>query len=417
MNSINKNFAAFAAVLAGALAVSCNRTDESQRQFSNAVYLDVAAYHQAQNATFKKTLVEMDKEVVVTLAYPSEEDVDVSLAVEPSLTASYNRSAGTDYAPLAESHWSLSAGKVTIAAGKTISEPVTLHFSGLSELETDVPYVCPLTITEADIVPLESSRTAYYIVKKSSAITCAASLKGNWLEFPTLDTYGPHSIPWNGLHAVTYECLVRFDSFNKHENINSVMGVEQYLLLRIGDAFFSRQQIQFDGSGVGFGKFPLSNERKNLSAGTWYHLAATCDQATGEVCIYVNGKLQSYSDTYVSSQDINLAMRALFDSGDAQYQTFHNAYQFFVGKSYDDTRDADADFAEVRVWSVARSRQELIDNMYAVDPATPGLIGYWKCNEESGDVVHDSSPLGNDAVAHTSLVWASDIEIPQDLAQ
>lgn len=51
------------------------------------------------------------------------------------------------------------------------------------------------------------------------------------------------------------------------------MGVEQYLLLRIGDTNFERQQLQFDGSGAGssFGKIPGRDATKNLDKGRWYH--------------------------------------------------------------------------------------------------------------------------------------------------
>ena len=73
------------------------------------------------------------------------------------------------------------------------------------------------------------------------------------------------------------------------------MGVEQYLLMRIGDVNFERQQIQFDGSGGGssFGKFPASDATKKLYEGQWYHVACTYDQATRTVRVYVNGKIQS----------------------------------------------------------------------------------------------------------------------------
>lgn len=413
MNSINR--ISLVPILLVLLLAACNRTDEDSRMFDNVAYLDVAAYEATQNATFKKTLTQMDETVSVNLAYPSDSDTEVELAIDPSLVEEYNHKFGTTYESLPGEHFSLSTDKVSIAAGRVASETFTLHFSGLDALEIDKPYLCPLTIVSSSVKPLSASRTAYYVLKKSSALTSAINLSGNWIEFPTLDTWGANSEPWNGLHAVTYECLVRFNGFSVHNDINSVMGVEQYLLLRIGDASFTRDQIQFDGSGVGFGKFPAKSSNKSLSSGVWYHLAVTCDQATGEVCIYVNGELQSYEASYVSSQNINLAMRALYDSGNSAYENFNDAYQFFIGRSYDDTRDSEADFAEVRVWSVARSQQEINENMYSVDPSTPGLIGYWKCDEDEGNIIHDSSPLGNDGVSHTTLVWPSDIEIPLDL--
>ena len=68
--------------------------------------------------------------------------------------------------------------------------------------------------------------------------------------------------------------------------------------------------------------------------------------------------------------------------------------------------------AEVRVWSVARTPQQIWDNMYEVDPQSEGLIGYWKCNEDVGNILIDATGNGNDGVAAFNMVWPNDIEIP-----
>ena len=204
------------------------------------------------------------------------------------------------------------------------------------------------------------------------------------------------------------------------------MGVENYLLLRIGDASFPRQQLQFDGTGdaaatPGFGKFPKKDETKLLNAGEWYHVAATYSYATREVCIYVNGQLQSRGTDLgnPASTPFNLAGRAFYDlylqnpSQYEQYKGWGNFRQFFLGKSYDDTRQLNGDITEVRVWNVARTEQEIWENMYDVDPQTPGLIGYWKFDEGEGNVIHDWTGNGNDGVAEFDLEWPSGIEVPQ----
>ena len=276
------------------------------------------------------------------------------------------------------------------------------------------------------VAKLHSSATAYYLVKRSSAITSAASLRDNWINFPTLDKASEGSMLFNNLTAVTYEAIIRVDDFSKHSEISTIMGVENYLLLRIGDASFPRQQIQFDGSGdaaqtPGFGKFPKKDETKLLNPGEWYHIAATYSYATREVCIYVNGKLQSRGTDLGNSAStpFNLAGRAFYDLylQDSEtykdYKDWGNFRQFFLGKSYDDSRQLNGDITEVRVWSVARSEQEIWDNMYDVDPKTPGLIGYWKFDEGEGNVIKDWTGNGNDAVAEKDLDWPNGIEVPQ----
>ena len=284
-----------------------------------------------------------------------------------------------------------------------------------------------MTISQASgIALLQSSATAYYVVKRSSAITSAASLRDNWINFPTLDKASEGSMLFNNLTAVTYEAIIRVDDFSKHSEISTVMGVENYLLLRIGDASFPRQQLQFDGSGdsaqtPGFGKFPKKDESKLLNAGEWYHIAATYDYATRKVCIYVNGKLQSEGSDLgnAAATPFNLAGRAFYDLYQQdpvtyeQYKGWGGFRQFFLGKSYDDSRQLNGDITEVRVWSVARTADEIWENMYDVDPHTTGLIGYWKFDEGQGNVIRDWTGNGNDGVAENDLEWPEGIEVPQ----
>ena len=415
--------------------ISCKDDEyDNKSPFDNVVYLDVAENSDTQITTFKKTLTELKKEFSVVLSYPASQDVRVNVEVEPSLIDVYNARHNTSWRMLDSRYYTLSADKITIPAGKTISDQLNLELKDLDgstggeELPIDETYLVPITIShvEGGVSTLRSSATAYYLVKRSSAITSAASLRDNWINFPTLDKASEGSMLFNNLTAVTYEAIIRVDDFSKHSEISTIMGVENYLLLRIGDASFPRQQLQFDGSGdsaqtPGFGKFPKKDEAKLLNAGEWYHIAATYSYATREVCLYVNGKLQSKGSDLgnAASTPFNLAGRALYDlylqdpETYKDYKDWGNFRQFFLGKSYDDSRQLNGDITEVRVWNVARNEQEIWDNMYDVDPQTPGLIGYWKFDEGAGNVIKDWTGNGNDAVAEKDLEWPEGIEVPQ----
>ena len=268
---------------------------------------------------------------------------------------------------------------------------------------------------------MAGSSVAYYLVKRSSAITTAAQLTDNWINFPLLDQPGEIADVYNNLTAVTYEALVYIDKFDLTNsfgecNISTVMGVEQYLLLRIGDANFERQQLQFDGSGNGsqFGKLPSkSDPAKKLDSGVWYHVACTYDQATRTARIYVNGELtDEVKDTGVTGSGdenrITLAMQAL---------GMEEAYRFCIGWSYNDYRPLQGKIAEARVWRVARTQEEIWTNMYRLPDYEaenyPDLIGYWKFDEGEGNIIHDCSMYGNDGEAENDIVWPSGIEIPE----
>lgn len=431
-------------VLLGALT-ACERYDADDHKFGNVVYLNVSQTSPVQLATFSNNRPTYDCTLQAALTYPAGQDVRVSLEVDPSLVADYNARYGTAWPMLDEKYYTLSAAETTIAAGRTVSDPVTLQLRELmgegeeqaGALPLDETYLVPVRISGASMDVLEGSDVAYYVVKRSSAITVAAQLgEGNWINFPTLDKYGTNSSAWNGLTAMTYEALIYIDEFATTDaeglpvSISSVMGVEQYLLLRIGDTNFERQQLQFDGSGSGsqFGKFPGKDATKNLEAGRWYHVACTYDQMTQTVRIYVDGQLQSEESgvgiaTQSEDNRINLAMRALYDyylnnpteDNEKKYGGFVDAYQFFIGKSYDEKRPLNGKIAEARVWSVARTPEQIWENMYNVEnPADdPTLLGYWKFNEGAGNTVRDYSMYGNDGVAESDITWPAGIEIPK----
>ena len=431
-------------VLLGALT-ACERYDADDHKFGNVVYLNVSQTSPVQLATFSNNRATYDCTLQAALTYPAAQDVQVSLAVDPSLVAAYNARYGTAWPMLDEKYYTLSAPETTIAAGRTVSDVVTLQLRGLmgegeeqtGALPLDETFLVPVRISGASMDVLRGSDVAYYVVKRSSAITVAAQLgEGNWINFPTLDKYGTNSSAWNGLTAMTYEALIYIDEFATTDaeglpvNISSVLGVEQYLLLRIGDTNFERQQLQFDGSGSGsqFGKFPGRDATKNLEAGRWYHVACTYDQATQTVCIYVDGRIQSEESgvgiaTQSEDNRINLAMRALYDyylnnpteDNEKKYGGFVDAYQFFIGRSYNEYRPLNGKIAEARVWSVARTPEQIWENMYNIEnPADdPTLLGYWKFNEGAGNTVRDYSMYGNDGVAETDIVWPAGIEIPK----
>ena len=146
----------------------------------------------------------------------------------------------------------------------------------------------------------------------------------------------------------------------------------------------------------------------------------TWDLQTTELKFYVNGQLQSSGNAIYATEDgagsIDLA------------QPSPTAYRFFIGYSYAPGRLLNGLISQVRVWSVARSQEDIFRDMYDVDaPETkPELRAWWKFDEGTGNTVKDWSQYGNDAVCLTgtnnfeggertegTLKWNNSIEIPQ----
>lgn len=393
-------------------ATSCDRDEYDEKSpVSAALYLDAAQDRSDIQVFFKREVSAQEKTLSATLSAPTDRDVTATLAIDADAVSRYNERHGTDYALLDAAHYELSAQHLSIEAGSVVSEPVTVRFKDLTVLPADVTYLLPVSVSSPDIGLLEASATVWYLVKQTSAITTVADLTDNWITFPTLDEAGPQSEIFNGLKAVTYEIIVRVKSFNPEVSISSVMGVEQYLLLRFGDSGFPRQQLQVQ---AGANKFPDADDVLSLEAGEWYHLALTYDALSGQIQILVNGQVQSAGTVKWSGGEINLAMRAMYDADPVGNASLSQAYQFFIGRSYDDDRPLQGEVAEARVWSVVRTQAEIWEHMYDVDPASEGLLGYWKFDKpEEGDVVRDVTGHGNDGVAAKPLQWNTSVEVPQ----
>jgi hypothetical protein len=393
-----------AAFLAAILAPGCGENYENRSPFDNAAYIDVAESRTAENVTFKRTVTDLERTFAARLTYPAPTDVEVSFAVDPALVAVYNAGHGTSYTLLPEAHWTLAGKKAVVPAGAAVSQDLAIAFGKLDELEIDATYLVPLTVTGATggVEILEGSRTVYYLVRRSSAITTAANLRDNWFSVPTFEAVGPGpGDVVKDMPSITYEALVWVNDFNYagpsggSKQISTIMGCEQHFLMRIGDSSFPVNQLQVQGPG---GKFPETDKSKGLNTGEWYHIALTWDIPAQVITFYVNGQVQSRSASFGGVTSISLK---------------NSGHGFYIGRSFNDNaRTLDGNIAEARIWSVARTQQEIWDNMYNVDPASPGLAAYWKF-DTPGDIVADVTGNGNDAIADHTVYWPDGIEIPQ----
>ena len=106
-----------------------------------------------------------------------------------------------------------------------------------------------------------------------------------------------------------------------------------------------------------------------IQANTWTHVAATYDGQN--IRTYINGDLQSTHGKRGNIDPTNNNLRI------GRRGTPDNLY--FTGI-----------IDEVRVWNVARSRDEIRESMnYMLRGDEEGLVGYWRLDEGEGQVAHD----------------------------
>ena len=394
---IHKLYQCFAAAVLLFLPVACDNTDYSEKSpFDNSAYLNIAASKNTETFTFNRKVTSQTKTFAVKLSYPAGDDVKVSLKVDASLTSEYNAKNDTHYEILPAEHYQLSKDRVVVPAGKTTSEEVSIKFLKLDELEIDATYLCPLSIGGAEGVGvMDGSRTMYYLVRRSSAITTAMNLKNVYVTVPGFDKGSPTADVVNNLSSVTMEAIIRVNSFQ--QEISSIMGIEQYFLMRIGDSNFPNQQLQVQST---FGKFPESSKQKLLLPGEWYHVALTWDLANTTIAFYVNGQLQSISNVHGKSY---LTTSILGDKAPDDECGNGGDCNFYFGRSYGESHDIsrqfDGEICEARIWNVARTQEQIWENMNDIPDPTeePALCAYWKFDEGTGMEVEDRTGHGNNA--------------------
>lgn len=402
--------------------------DDGTTPLDNAAWIDVAEASPESPVLIRKDMTEISRELSVKLISPSTEDVEFGIRIDESVMEQYNTRHGTSYTLLPEEYWSMNAESVSIEQGKVLSKPIDIKFKNLEKMELDKTWLLPMSIiSSGGIGTLKGSEKVCFVVKRSSAITTAADLSDCYMWIPSYETPEGWSALEN-LTALTYEALVNVKDFNNTTasgigvSVTSIMGVEQWMLMRIGDAGYPRQQIQMNlagdywpGNGLDFYLPAITLEQNE-----WYHIAFTWDLLDAVGKIYINGKLAHKAP--MSWKDDKFSLNCLKEGGPDD-----EGRRFFIGYSYDPDRPLVGLISEVRVWSVARTEEEIFRDMYEVkEPETkPELRGYWKFDEGRGNEVIDHSQYGNNAFCldgknnfelkernEGKLLWNNSVEIP-----
>lgn len=370
-------------LLATWLIVACQNNDEAD--FKNKAFIDGKTF---TTETIIKGAGSMVKSLTLSTSRPAEKDLNATFKAAPQMVDTYNKAYYNKAVLLPDSCYSVLVGDVKINQGSVKSNPAQFEFSKLGGLDRSTTYVLPVTVECNDIELLQSAKNYYFVFRAGALINVVADVSRNYLQ---VDWKTPELV--TDMKQITMEALIYPREFGKL--ISTIMGIEGNFLMRIGDAGFPDNQIQI---ATGVGNFPDYDSNKGLQTKRWQHVAMTYNADTREVKVYVNGILQSQG---------TLRLRSVTIKGNSADR------MFLIGKSYDDARWFEGDMAEVRVWNVVRTQEEIATHFYSVDPKTPGLVGYWKMDDNtSPNIVKDATGNGNDAKANKPLSWHN-VSLPE----
>jgi len=120
----------------------------------------------------------------------------------------------------------------------------------------------------------------------------------------------------------------------------------------------------------------------NPSLNTWHHVAGVYDGSS--IYLYLDGNLVA-SQNHIGSIP-------------------HTSVPLTFGNWFAQSRPLSGTLDEVRMWNIARTKEDIVNNMNnSLIGNEHGLVGYWKFDEENGQIVHDSSIIGNDGFLGYSL--------------
>lgn len=391
------------AIAALSFMPGCNE-EANNETFDNKIYLNTSKREDLIRV--KPTTVSETRVLETRIAKPAQQRISIRFQVDESLLARYNATHEQQAELLPEGYYSFDSMESEIEAGTVTSSPVEITFSDVNRLDRDTYYLLPVSIESASNIDiLESERYVYYVIKNVPTISTVANLNENFVH-----------VKWanrqvvNGLKQFTLEALIYPRSF--HAN-NTVMGIEDYFLIRLGDGT-PNNRIQIASRNCG--NITLASEQDLVPANEWTHLAVTYDD--GFIRVYKNGvelhaQAHNKLDGYKGGAAYTDWIGAQFAYPDESL--YHKQTGFYIGYACDETRFMDGYFSECRIWNVVRTQEEIAGNVYEVDPQTPGLVAYWKFDEGEGQVIRDHTGNGNNAEAPSPIPWVA-VSLPEPAA-
>lgn len=409
---MKRNIVIYGFIAAALALVGCSKQQDS---FENKLFVNANSYRNEVRVATDEGVKTLNRSVELGIAQPMSNDIHVNFVKSPELLDIYRRAY---YDPevelLPENVCDLSGVEAVIRAGDVASKPVTLTFNGLDKLDYTKSYVLPVSIKSDGIEVLNSSRTLYYVVKEASLVNCVAELKSN-RAWPVWDNFDKVK----NLETFTMEALINCHAFNNDSKIETVMGVEDHFLIRIGDVTIPSNQIQIavaykDVEGGSTYRRDVTDAALQLKTDRWYHIAVTFDK--GNVKVYLDGRLRAQNDISAignrPGKDGNLET-VYFKSVD--FGAAHSEEDdgkprcFWVGYSYNQDRYLDGMIAEARLWNKVLTVEEInkpnhFYKLYA-DEIDESLLAYWKFSDGTGKSVKDWSIYGNNLTAEQELIW------------
>lgn len=384
MNTLIKTVALSAVLLTFS---SCQRVKE-EILLKPKVYFEKS---QENISIDDQKIMEYDLRARISTASDEAANLLVSIGDE-EMVKEYNARNGTEFDYFGGKNAALNTNAIHINAGEIYSDAIKIQLNGLSEVAEGKKYLMPVCISSSNLPVIKGSDIVYFNITKPVKIKKAWKLGNDCIKIPLVVD--------KKYTSVTYEALVNMDHLNSN---NTVMGTEGILILRIGDPALpggANNLIQVAGNKQ------YHSDKVKFEKNRWYHVAFTYDVNTGNTAIYVNGEKVAEAKWDTPG----------FTLGQSPYMSIGRIEAFMWG-----TRPLSGYMSEARFWTVARTQQQIQENMLTVDPKSEGLEVYYKLNGTDQYKAEDGKMRIRNATGNSALdgipnggagVRFADLEVP-----
>lgn len=303
-------------------------------------------------------------------------DVEVTVCASETALEEYNKKYGKDYKLYPENLWRFESEKIIFKKGTT-GAPVNLLIKPVPDelIAEGSIYVIPVNIASVDGAGiLNGAETLICIIRRTPVATVGGFLKTGVAQ----DLYLPvnHGETLYSYTELTIEFMIKLTEWTSAHNfalIYNQSGNQGQIYSRIEGGGNGLAKAAFEwniGDGEAISAAPPSGK---IELNKWYHVAFTFGK--GQIAIYIDG---------ISVARLDVARKAIVCGNGYIWRGAGCNGGYGSTPSRNSTMSA-----ELRIWNVIRTQEQIQECMYAVNPKSQGLLGYWKMNDGSGNTVKD----------------------------
>ncbi|MDR3184929.1 MAG: DUF1735 and LamG domain-containing protein [Prevotellaceae bacterium] len=385
-------------VMVFGLCTRCNNAEYETKD--NSIYILEAVAAKSARVSFDETNG-ADVNLVIRLAKPVQEDVEIRISIDPYALARYNETYNTTLAPVSIENTDLEADeRITIKAGEVLaSKKIHINYFESQGKRYALP-VAVEGLTGNITASVSQSKFIYIVAKKLFVRTPILRYKSGPSAIaakPILETGadGAKTGGWNlYLQAYTIEFWARLDMYNtQNYSILAIYGndfedSDNYnCYFRFGDANTGPSQPNGNRNYINWKVWGAQLTGPfELVANQWNHWALIYDGTN--LTIYRNG--EEYLKTAAKYPGGTWVMH------DVQLIGSHKAV------------NNNMNLSQVRIWKKALTPAQIKDNMYyEADASDPDLEAYWKMDEgpyNFNNIFIDATGHGHDAIFRPNSV-------------